>query len=500
MTALERAIRQPAPVRGFGARSPLDGLERRSLGFSDVFAQSVAAVAPTAAATTVVLLVAGLSPTAALTSLLVAGAVSVLVAQTVGQFARRFASAGALYTYVARGLGTGAGLATGVAAVIGYAAIAMFALLGGASYLVLLLGPIVPPGPLGIAAVLLGEALVLGVVLVRGIRLSSRIALIVELLSVALIVALLTALLVRIGPVDPAALLPAGSDSPLTIAAGALIALTAFVGFESAATLGVEARTPLRTVPRAMAGTVVVATGLYALAAATQVAGFHALGADLAASASPVNELADAYGLGPWALLADLGIAASFLACAIGSMTALTRVLFTMGREGVLPRATGRAHRRHGTPVVAVGLTLPVVVGAPLALVAGGVGLRDAMHLTVVIGGFGYIASYVLVCAAAPVFLRRIGELTARAALTAIACALALASAAIAFAVVDVSSGSPAVWVAAVLAVAASVAVIWRIRRAPVGPLGTYDVPTASAVLGGVAREGTPADGRNGDG
>lgn len=500
MTALERAIRRPEPVRGFGERSPLHGLERRSLGFFDVFAQSAAAVAPTAAATTVVLLVAGLSPTAALASILIAGVVSLLVARTVGQFARRFASSGALYTYVSRGLGGAAGLATGVAAVVGYAAIAMFALLGGAFYTVLLLGPLVPPGPHGVAAVIVAEALVLAVVLVRGIRLSSRIALVVEILSVTLIVVLLVVLLVRIGPVDPAALLLASSDSPVTVAAGALIALTAFVGFESAATLGVESRVPLRTVPRAIVGTVVVATGLYVLAAATQVAGFAALGTDLAASTSPMNDLADAFGLGPWALLADLGIAASFLACAIGSMTALTRVLFAMGRDTVLPAVVGRTHPRHGTPVVAIVLTLPVVAGTPFVLAASGVGLRDAMHLTVVIGGFGYITSYILVCVAAPVFLRRIGELTARSAAVAIVCAAALAAAAVAFAVVDLASGSPAVAATAGVAIAAAVAVLWRLRRRPVGRLGAYDEPTASAVLGGVAREGSPADERTGDG
>ena len=36
MTALERAIAQPQPVRAFGATSRLDGLDRRSVGFADV--------------------------------------------------------------------------------------------------------------------------------------------------------------------------------------------------------------------------------------------------------------------------------------------------------------------------------------------------------------------------------------------------------------------------------------------------------------------------------
>ncbi len=391
MTALERAIRSPAPVHDFGARSPLHGLDRRSVGFVDVMAQSVAAVAPAAAATTIALLVAGVSPGAVVVSLLVAGILSLLVAGTVGQFARRFAASGALYTYTARGLGPRSGLAAGAAVLVGYGAIAMFALLGGAYYTTLLLGRVWPgiDSPAGIALVLLGEAALLALVLVRGIRISSRVALVVEGVSVALIVALLVALLGSIGPIDPAALLPGPGDTPLTVAAGALVALTAYVGFESAATLGVEARTPLRTVPRAIRATVLIALALYLLAAVAQVAGFAALGRDFASSASPVNELADAYGLGGWAVAADVGIAASFLACAIGSTTALSRVLFAMGRDGVVPPLAGRTHRRFGTPIGAIAVALPIVIGVPLALVLAGVDLRDAMHLTIAVGGVG---------------------------------------------------------------------------------------------------------------
>ncbi|MGB4779906.1 APC family permease, partial [Microbacterium sp.] len=467
MTALDRAIRQPQPVRGFGTTSPLHGLDRRSVGFVDVFAQSVAAVAPTAAATTITLLVAGLSPTVTVVSILIAGALSLLVARTVSQFARRFAAAGAVYTYAARGLGTGAGLAAGAAAIVGYGAIAMFALLGGAHYTSLLLHDMWPRSSAAVAAVavvLVVEAVLLALVLIRGIRLSARVALVVEAASVTVIVVLLIVLLSHIGPVDPASLLPTTADSPLTVAAGALIALTAYVGFESAATLGVEARRPLRSVPRAIRWTVVVSTALYLLAAVTQAAGFTALGLDMGDSASPVDELAAAYGLSGWSILTDLGIAASFLACAIGSTTALTRVLFAMGRDRVLPAAVGRTHARFGTPTGAIRLALPLVIAAPLGMILCGVDLRDAMHVTIVVGGFGYIVSYALVCVAAPVFLRRIGELTVGTAIVSIACALALIGSIVAFALVDLSSGSPAVGVAAAVAVVATAAIALRRR------------------------------------
>ncbi|MFT4212990.1 MAG: APC family permease, partial [Microbacterium sp.] len=464
MTALERAISRPDPVHEFGSRSPMHGLDRRSVPFVDVLAQSVSAVAPSAAATTVVLLVAGVSAQATVLAVAIAGVLSLLVARTISQFARRFAATGSLYTYTARGLGPAAGLAAGGAILVGYGAIAMFALLGGAYYTTLLLGALWPGvhGAAVLAVVLAAEALLLVLVLVRGIRLSTRVALVVEGVSVALIVALLVVLLTRMGPVDVSALLP-GDASPAGVAAGALIALTAFVGFESAATLGVEARTPLRTVPRAIAWTVVVSVVLYLLSAVVQVAGFDALGIVLASSASPINDLAAAYGVGGWGVLADVGIAASFLACAIGSTTALSRVLFAMGRDGVLPAALGRTHRRWGTPVGALAVALPVVTAVPLLLIAFGVDVRAAMHLTISLGGAGYIVAYVLVCVAAPVFLRRIGEVTAWGAGIAWFSATALSAALVAFFAVDAAGGGGAVWVAAAVAVAVAAAVVVRV-------------------------------------
>lgn len=504
MTALERAIARPDPVNDFGSRSPLHGLARRSVGFFDVLAQSVAAVAPSAAATTVVLLVAGVEPSATVPAVLLAGILSLFVARTVSQFARRFAATGALYTYAVRGLGPVPGLAAGAAIIVGYAAIAMFALLGGAYYTSMLLGVLWPAvhGPAALAGTLLAEALLLVLVLVRGIRISSRVALVVEAVSVALIAALLVALLVRMGPIDPGVLLPAEGVSPATVGAGALVALTAFVGFESAATLGVEARTPLRTVPRAIAWTVLVSAFLYLLAAVTQVAGFAAIGGSIVQSASPINELSAAFGLGGWGVLADVGIAASFLACAIGSATALSRVVFTMARDGVVPRRIGRTHHRWGTPTGALIVCVPVIVLVPLALVLAGVDIRAAMHVSIALGGAGYIVAYVLVCVAAPVFLRRIGELTMGGAVTALLSAAALTAALIAFFVVDAAGGGAVVWLAVAVAMAATGAIAWRLRGGRRLPerIGTYDEPIATQVLGGVPRADHTTGGDDGRG
>ncbi|MDQ1084774.1 MULTISPECIES: APC family permease [Microbacterium] len=499
MTALSRAIARPTPVAGFGERSPLHGLERRRIGIVDLAAQSVAAVAPAAAATTVVLLVAGVAPGMTVAAIVAAAVLSLAVARTVAQFARRFAAAGGVYTYAARGLGTRAGLGAGAAIVTGYAAVAMFALVGGAYYATYLLAGLWPGlnRPLAAAGAIFVQTAIVAFVLVRGIHVSARVALVVEALSVALIVVLLTVLLVHVGPIDIQVVfaVPTTGGEILAMAAGAVIAVTAFVGFESATTLGVEAVSPLRNVPRAITGTVIISGALYVLAAVTQVAGFDALGADLAASASPVNDLATAHGLGGWAVVADVGIAASFVACAIGSTTALVRVLFALSRDGVLPARIGRTHPRFGTPATAVAVALPVIAVIPVLLIGGGADMRDAMHVTLSVGAAGYIVAYILVCVAAPVFLHRIGESTLGPTVVSALAAAALTAALVAFFIDDTASGGSSLAVVGALAVVlVGVVIVLRRRHGP-GSIGAYDEPIAAQVLGGVPSPRPPHDG-----
>ncbi len=493
MTALERAIARPEPVHEFAATSPLDGLDRRSVGFADVLAQSVAAVAPSAAATTMILLVSGVAtPGGTLLAVVIASVLALVVARTISQFTKRLVASGSLYTYVARGLGAAPALVAGAAVSIGYGFVSVFALLGGAHYLMILAQRVWPSfgGGLATVGLLVLEAAVLTLVLVRGIRISTRVALVVEVVSVAIIVALLAVLLVLAGPVEVGLMMPGDGVSPTAIAAGVVLALTAFVGFESASTLGVEARAPLRNIPRAITSTVVVAGGLYVLAAYVQVAGFAALGRDLADSESPVNELATAFGIDSWGVLADVGIAASFLACAIASTTALTRVLFAMGRDGVLPVRFGRTHTVHRTPIAAVAVAVPLVSATPIGLVLAGVGPWDAMEAVIVVSAAGYITAYALVCLAAPAFLRRIGELTPVPAIVGWASSAVLGAGLAVYLVVETSAGNPGAWAAVALAGVVAVGVLWRLRtgRSALDGIGAYDEPVASQVLGGIAR------------
>ena len=472
---------------GLPERSPVAGLRRRRLSFLEVLAQSVSALAPSAAMVVVPSIVLTESGAATLPAFVAATALVLLIGWCLTQFGRRMAAVGGTYSYTAKGLGPVGALVGGWSLLIGYAAVAMAALVGSALYLAGLLG--LAPSPLVVAG--LGGALGVLAILcaVRGIQVSARIALALEVLSIALVLAVLGVLLLapRGGPGSAAPVV----DAPAhwgAIAVGVVLGVTAFMGFESAATLGVEARRPLLSVPRAVLWTPAVAGVLFVAAAAAQVVLLRAAPLDVLTSPVPVAELADREGLGAVRRLVDLGIAASFFACVTGSTNALGRVLFSMAREGVLPAALGRTHPRFETPHRALAIVLPAVVGVPVVALVAGAGPRAVLTGALTVSAFGYVLAYVLACLAMPLFLRRIGELTPVAATVGLLAAgsgvLGLV-AAMAGASLWHGQAMTLVFIGALLP-----GVVWALVvrwRAPgrLRSVGVYDQATAHSVLPG---------------
>jgi amino acid transporter len=468
-------------------RSPVAGLRRRGLSMVEVLAQSVSALAPSAAVVAVPPFVMAQAGAATLPVLVGGTALVVLVGWCLTAFARRMAAVGGVYSYTAKGLGPGAALLVGWALVVGYAGIAVSALVGSVAYLVSFSG-LDPPG-WAVALLALAVGLLATLTTVRGIRLSARVALALEVVSIAVVVVVLAVLLAAHdhGTGTGAAVV----DGPVTaggVATGLVLAVAAFMGFESAATLGVEARRPLVAVPRAVFWTPVVAGVLFVAAGVAQVVLLRAAPVEVLTGDVPVAQLADADGLGVLSRLLDAGIALSFFACVTGSTNALARVLFSMSREGVLPAALGRTHPRFATPAVALAWVLPVLVAVPAVALGAGARTRDVLAGSLTVSALGYVLAYVLAAAAVPVFLHRIGELT-RPTLVGGALAAVLSAGVLVVAVAGASwAGSGAMVVVFVLAWLPG-PVLWAVlrQRAPatLARVGVYDQATAGSLLPG---------------
>ena len=118
---------------------------------------------------------------------------------------------------------------------------------------------------------------------------------------------------------------------------GLVLALFSFVGFESATTLGSEARNPLITIPRAVIQSAVLAGAFFAVCAYAEVLGFHIVKQDLGTSQAPMYVLARLGGVPVLGILIDIGALVSMFAGTLACITAAARVLLRMAHDGLAP-------------------------------------------------------------------------------------------------------------------------------------------------------------------
>jgi len=394
-------------------RSPVEGLTRRQLPFIPVFAQSVAGVAPSAAAAVVpALVISTAGGGGAIVAFVCASVVILMVAGCLRPMARRMAAVGGIYTYTARALGPGVAVPTGWSALLGYGTVGMAAVLAVGTYLshILTAAGLTRSTPIAlIIGITVIASLVAGMVMMRGIRLSAWVTLLIECVSIVIVALLCLMLAIKssTAPVDPA--LNWDGDFQST-AVGVVVAVSAFVGFESSTTLSGEALQPFRSVPRTLRWTPLATAVLYLLAVSVQATVLHNAPASVGSSSTPLVQLLVADGAPALAALLDVGIAASFFACTLASINALVRVLFCMGREGVAPRALGRTHSKFKTPAVAILAAMPIVALAPIILLAAGATPEQGLRIFLTLSACGYLGSYLAASISAPVLLRRIGE------------------------------------------------------------------------------------------
>ncbi|WP_283136919.1 APC family permease [Rhizohabitans arisaemae] len=388
------------------------GLKRGAMTGGEVVAQAIANIAPSAVIAFSVVAIYATAGNASWLSFALATVVILAVGYCIAQFAKRRASAGSLYSYAAQGLGPFGAYVTGIALLIGCFGIASGSL-GGAVYhfnaFLSSLGLTIENTAWNVALALVIGALAI-LFTVWGIRISARVSLILEIASIAIIVVMLVVVLFHANtPTIDSAQLSLEGASTHGIAVGMVLGILGFVGFSSADALGREARNPFRAIPRAIMWSALGVGLLYIFATYTQVAGYRILG-DLGASGNPLDELAVATGMPAWFRpVLSLGITASFFAVVVAPINVIGRIVYVMGKEGVVSGRLGRTHPSQQTPHRAILTIAPVAVLLTAFLLAIGV---DGMSIVVNVdtyGVYGYMVAYAVVAAAAPIYLRRQG-------------------------------------------------------------------------------------------
>jgi amino acid transporter len=242
----------PAAVLEPVARPP--GLRRSSLNMAEVLAQSVANMAPSAAMALNPLLVFVSAGNGTWLSTAIAIVLMLCVGYCAAQFASRMNSAGSFYVWVTRGLGPGAGHAAAWGLQLGYVVTGMATIVGFTIFAGDFLTRVGLPGNQpGVRVILLAfDFLVPTALAIADMKLSARTSLVLESISVALIILLCMAIWVARGGVVDTQQLTFHGVVPGGVVVGVVLAIFSFVGFESAGSLGAEAKNPHHSVRRAI--------------------------------------------------------------------------------------------------------------------------------------------------------------------------------------------------------------------------------------------------------
>ena len=384
------------------------GLRREVLSPMETLAQSVSTIAPTTTPAATIPLVCALAGNGTWLAYVLATAAILLVALCISRFARYSSSPGSLYTYASMILPTWLAATAAWSLLLAYIATGSSVIGGFYHYANLLLHDATGHVTSAVFLALMVTIISIGIAW-RDVKISARLMLWIEAVSVSLISTVVVLVLVRHGLHLDWTQLRLHGMTGTRLRLGLVLALFSFVGFESATTLGSEARNPLKTIPRAVIQSALLAGAIFIVCAYTEVLGLRTVGQDLGASQAPMRVLAGVGGVPVLGLLIDIGVLVSMFAGTLACITAAARVLLLMAHNGLTHGSLRTTHARHETPGRAIVVT-GIAAVAPVAVLA----VRGASGLDVYgwmgsLATYGFIVAYALVCVALPHYLRAHG-------------------------------------------------------------------------------------------
>lgn len=170
------------------------------------------------------------------------------------------------------------------------------------------------------------------------------------------------------------------------VLAGASLVFFAYVGFDAVSTAVEEAKNPQKDVPIGILASLVFCTVIYIVVSGllTGVVKYDTLN-----TSSPVADALSAIGFKAGAALVSAGVIAGLTTVMLVLYYGLTRIIFAMSRDGLLPLSLGEVNEKTRTPV-----RTTVICGVTMAVMAGFIPLGALAELV----NIGTLAAFVLVC------------------------------------------------------------------------------------------------------
>src|SRR5579875_609801 len=349
------------------ATAPSTGLRPNAIGVIGVLLQSVTLIGPGIAVAFAfgpgITYAGGSFPLAIALAMVIA----LLLAISIGQLASHLPSAGGFYTYTSRSMGRSIGFLMGWVSIPAYM---LFIPLNMIAFGFALSSFSGLPWYIGVVAL----AVVTGLLAFFGVRLSIRTLVVLGIIEVLVFTLISVFLIIHAGSANTIkpftlATWPHGRGGVSGVLVGAVIGVLAFTGFESAVLLAEESKNARKIIQPILLIAVIFIGAFFVLASYAGLVGY---GFNIG-TVSDKNSYLGAPGT-PWFTLAEsligktgmyivgLVVLMSLLANTAAGLTALSRVVFAMGRSGALPSAFGRTTKRFHTPGLALLVSVPLTI------------------------------------------------------------------------------------------------------------------------------------------
>jgi len=231
---------------------------------------------------------------------------------------------------------------------------------------------------------ILGFCLLLSGIVFAGIKESmwaNTVCTVIEVTGLLLIVAAGIPFIGQVNLLDMQSIPNTGALTPTLVLSGAVLTFYSFVGFEDLINVSEEVIKPKRTVPLALMMAMLIASIIYMLVAVVAVSVMKP--DQLAASKQPlVDVMRVAW---PWFPAKVFSVIALFAVTntALLNFIMASRLMYGLGRLGLLPKFVSKVHHRTKTPYVSVAIVF--VIFLTLAYVGDVASLARATSLFVLL-------------------------------------------------------------------------------------------------------------------
>ncbi|MYZ10599.1 amino acid permease [Streptomyces sp. SID2999] len=385
------------PIEHIEESEAAEGGLTRSLGLWQLTAIGVGGIIGAGIFTLAGTVANGKAGPAVLVSFLIAGFASACAALSYAEFAGMIPKAGSAYTYGYAVLGEFVGWFIGWDLLLEYTAIVAVVAIGISGYFSFLVeeaGADLPAWLLGAPGTGAGHrvdlfaailCLLIAWLLNLGMKSAARFETFVVALKVLVVLLVIAVGFFHINTANYHPFFPFGISGAFT---GAATVFFAVFGYDAMSTAAEESKDAQRHMPKAIIYSLIISMVLYVLACLVLT------GMQNYKDIDPESGFSSAFksvGLGGLADVIAVGAIIGILTVMFTFMLGVTRVWFSMARDGLLPRWFAKTHPTRHVPT-----RVTWIVGVGAAAIAGFVPIGEAAELT----NIGILLAFVVVCVA----------------------------------------------------------------------------------------------------